>query len=206
MRRVLRVGVARSTPDLTAAIMAAAELPATARRPRVTAAVLRQSVWRTLLAAVAVAQLLLGLAQLVGLDRVGDVSAGEGMHLFDESTAWNVALGIGFAVAALWPRLSGGLVPTLTVFVVVLVGESIVDLVAGRAVMLREASHLVVVVGMVLLWIVFWSTRGRTAPTVATIVHPGESSSADDHAGSSPIPLSTRRRRGVLRIADRHIA
>ncbi len=60
----------------------------------------------------------------------GPTAAG---HLFNESTAWNLALGVGMLWAAFRPRATAGLVPMLAIFVVVLAAYSTHDLLTGAA-------------------------------------------------------------------------
>lgn len=158
--RQIRVRPAGHAPDLTAAILAAHGR--IEPRPRWTPARTTLA-WRTLLTAVALAQLVMGLWEIVAANAHAGMGmmAGEGTHLFNESTAWNLALGVGFGVAAALPRLAGGLLPTLGVFVAVLGVFSLIDVVSGRADVARVSSHLLVVVGMVLLWLVYHRSHGR---------------------------------------------
>ncbi len=86
------------------------------------------------------------------------------VHLFNESSAWNIALGIGFAAAAVWPRLSSGMLPTSAVFVGVLVLVSVVDLLDGQVDLARIGSHTLVAVGMMLLLLVRKGYRSRPGP------------------------------------------
>ncbi|WP_197523112.1 zf-HC2 domain-containing protein [Actinokineospora pegani] len=142
--RLLRVRPVPRVPDLTARILDEAPLPA--RIPGL--------VPRTLLGLVAVAQLGLALAQIFG---TGPSSHGEhgggplSLHLFNESTAWNLALGIGFYWAAWRPRGASGLLPVLTGFVVVLLGYSAHDLITGAAPLSRVLGHALVLAGWLLL-------------------------------------------------------
>ena len=176
--RTLRVRPAVPTPDLTAAVLAAAAATRDRARTR-TGARSWGKTWRWLLGFVALLQVSLGLSELLGLSHMGMTMSSDSVHLFNESTAWNLALGIGFAVAAVRPRLAGGLLPTLGVFVAVLVGVSVVDLINGAADVTRVGSHVVVLVGMALLVIVHRDhvrdpgPRQRTAGGT-TVVTPAE--------------------------------
>jgi predicted anti-sigma-YlaC factor YlaD len=88
LTRTLRVRPAEHTPDLTDQILAAASVPA--GQPR-------RATLRWALGGVAFIQLVLGLAQLLGVDHTGHLAAGDGsQHLFNESTAWNLGLAVGF--------------------------------------------------------------------------------------------------------------
>lgn len=152
LTRSLRLRPATPTPDLADAVLAAAPPP------------VRTDGWyaRGGLAVVAVAQLTLGLSQLLG---VGAGAAGHGEHgpghLFNEGTAWNLALGVGLLWAALRPRAAAGLLPVVAVFVVVLGGFSARDLVTGQATVTRVTSHVILVLALVVLVVV---RRGHRDP------------------------------------------
>ena len=149
LNRVLRVRPATPVPDLHEAILADA--------PQIEPA---QGWWvRGALVCVAVAQVTLGLSQLVGMGttamHVGheDAPAVAG-HLFNESTAWNLALGIGMLWAAFRPRATSGLLPVLAGFVVVLFAYSAHDLVTGAAPVSRVLGHGLLVLGLGLMIVV----------------------------------------------------
>jgi predicted anti-sigma-YlaC factor YlaD len=136
-------------PDLTEAILADAPTIEPAQGWGV----------RGALVCVAVAQVALGLGQLVGMGPTAmHVAHGGGPavagHLFNESTAWNLALGIGMLWAAFRPRATTGLVPVLAGFVVVLFAYSAHDLATGAAPVSRVLGHGLLVIGLVLLIIV----------------------------------------------------
>ncbi|MCS7475431.1 zf-HC2 domain-containing protein [Umezawaea endophytica] len=153
LTRGLRLRPAVDVPDLTDRILAAAPPPPTARTTRG---------WypRAALAGVAVAQLTLGLAQVFGVNNA-DTHAGHGSaHLFNESTAWNLALGLGMLWTALRPRASTGLLPVMAGFVAVLTPFSAHDLIAGTAPLSRITSHAFLVLGLVVLLVVH--RTGRT--------------------------------------------
>jgi predicted anti-sigma-YlaC factor YlaD len=150
--RLLRVRPAVSVPDLTEAIMATAPIPSRGRLSRS----------RVLLGVVGVCQLALAWSQIFGGADVGQTehSVGQGAgHLFNESTAWNLALGVGFYWAAWRPRAAAGLIPAVAGFVVVLLGYSAYDLIAGSATAARVVGHGLVVAGLVLLILVRHSER-----------------------------------------------
>ncbi|MGB3440543.1 MAG: zf-HC2 domain-containing protein [Actinophytocola sp.] len=173
--RLLRVRRAAPVPDLSQAILADAPVIQPAQGWGV----------RGALVCVAVAQVTLGLSQLVGMGRTtlhsehggGPTVAG---HLFNESTAWNLALGIGLLWAAFRPRATTGLVPVLAGFVVVLFAYSTHDLATGAAPVSRVLGHGLLVAGLVLMIIV--NRRHRPpAPELARV--PG----APGHAGADDI-------------------
>jgi predicted anti-sigma-YlaC factor YlaD len=133
-------------------------VPAHARRPpRVVAAApgrTRARVTfglRVTLAAIGLAQFLLGAAQIgyagsAHVHGLGGLGLGSG-HLWHESAAWNLALGAGFAFVALRRTRPSGLLPTLTAFVAVLTVLSAGDILAGKVDGLRLASHAFLVAG-----------------------------------------------------------
>ncbi|WP_328617594.1 zf-HC2 domain-containing protein [Amycolatopsis sp. NBC_00355] len=155
LRRAMLLRPAPRVPDLTASILERTPSPA-------------GDGWgvRIALAVVALAQLGLAFAQLLGT-----ADAHEGMalpgHLAHESGAWNLAVGIGLLTAALRPRTAGGQLPLLTGFVGVLFALSAGDLVTGQVTVARLATHVLVVLGLVLLYAAHRGHRDRTAPLPA---------------------------------------
>lgn len=102
---------------------------------------------RIALATVGFAQFLLGAAQIAGVGAAAHVHVDGAGHLWNESAAWNLALGAGFAFVAFRRTRPSGLVPMLTAFVVVLVLLSAGDTLAGEVGGGRLASHALLVVG-----------------------------------------------------------
>jgi len=205
LTRGLRLRPAVDVPDLTDQILAAAPPPPAARTTRG---------WypRAALAGVAVAQLTLGLAQVFGVNGV-DAHAGHGdtgsTHLFNESTAWNLALGLGMLWTALRPRASTGLLPVMAGFVAVLTPFSAHDLIAGTAPLSRITSHAFLVLGLVVLLVVH--RIGRTPEDGArTTGTNGSPLPVDDDATEntpSPRPDDGRARWRHLRpVSGKHAA
>ncbi|OZD39347.1 hypothetical protein CH252_30600 [Rhodococcus sp. 06-1477-1B] len=153
--RGLRIGAAVRTPDLTSEILAAVGVPIPRGRPqRAVRWVVTDHPWRAVLAVVAIAQLALGATQIFG---IGHDHSGEAMvmgpdamagHLFNESTAWNVAVGVGFLVAAWRPRTTAGLMPVLATFTVLLAAFVITDTISGAVTAERVASHAIIAIGV----------------------------------------------------------
>ncbi|WP_327147176.1 zf-HC2 domain-containing protein [Nocardia sp. NBC_01329] len=137
-------------PDLTDRILAAA--PASRRRwPDI-----RFRVHRVLLACAGAAQLAVAAAQLGGVDfgmtvAHGGHAVGPAAHLLNESTAWTLASGTGFLVAAWRPRAASALLPVVSVFVVVLGGFVVTDWFQDRVTAQRLVSHSPVALGSVVL-------------------------------------------------------
>ncbi|RKT88518.1 Predicted anti-sigma-YlaC factor YlaD, contains Zn-finger domain [Saccharopolyspora antimicrobica] len=155
LTRRLRVRPAEPVPDLVAEVLAAR--PARRRWPGL------------LLGAVAACQLLLGLVQVTGLVELGHGGHAGSMsaHLFNESTAWNLALGVGLLLSALRPRTAAGLLPVLSAFLVVLAGFSVVDLLNDAVPATRLLSHGFLVAGLVLLMVVRREHRDAPKPDAA---------------------------------------
>ncbi len=170
VNRRLRVQRVRELPDLSGPILAGLKRPAAVRRPRMA------TLLRVALAGVALAQLALGLAQLFGLSHMGmNMTAMSGTpgqdHLFNETTAWNIAVGIGLLVAAARPRLARGFLTPLAVFVAVLTLVSIGDILSRQVTVARLESHAFLVLGLVLLFLVDRAAR-KPAPIAGEITRP----------------------------------
>ena len=165
----LRLRPAELAPELAAPVLRAGPV-----RPR------RRLPLRVALVCVAVCQLLLGVAQTTGFGHHDLSHAAMSGHLFNESTAWNLALGIGLLVSAIRPRVSSGLLPVLAAFLVVLSGFSASDLLHGEVPVTRLLSHGFLVLGLVLLLLV--RDDRRPAPTARS----GPEPMPDD--GTNPVP------------------
>lgn len=222
--RALRVRTADPVPDLSVTIGATAaamgltstraERPARRRGPRWWWST---DGWRIALAVLAIAQLLLGTAQLFGIGAIGHgdhAMAGMGPgpsddHLFNESSAWNVAIGAGFAAAAMLPRLAAGLLPMLLVFLGVLTVVSASDLLRGDVTAGRVATHLLVVAGVLVLWRVHRCYRrsplpGQRQAGLDDVLHRSDGAAIGD-PGVGPDAVDGRRGRW-LRPAGRRAA
>lgn len=147
-------------PDLAATITAGIALPA--RR-----VVRRRYLLRAALVLVGIAQLGIGLPELLG-DSVGMAMAAHATH---EAGAWNLAIGVAFLGAALVPRRVAGLIPLLGTFTVVLAVVSIRDLADGAVTVARLATHLAILVGLILL--ISLDRAQRALPPLRPSAHPG---------------------------------
>ncbi|PRY44596.1 putative anti-sigma-YlaC factor YlaD [Umezawaea tangerina] len=177
--RGLRIRPAVEVPDLTAQILAATPPPLP--RPRTT----RGWYPRMVLAGIGVAQLTLGLAQVFSTGGT-DVHAAHGSpHLFNESTAWNLALGLGMLWTALRPKASTGLLPVMAGFVTVLTLFSTHDLITGTATLARITTHLFLVLGLVVLLIVH---RTRHTPEDGARTTTNTDSPLDIDTDNTPTP------------------
>ncbi|MGW3961863.1 zf-HC2 domain-containing protein [Amycolatopsis sp. NPDC005003] len=179
LRRAMLLRPAPPVPDLTAAILERTPAPSGERWGR-----------RIALAVVAIAQLGLAFAELLG------TAGGHSAHLGHESGAWNLAVGIGLLTAALLPRTAGGQLPLLTGFVGVLLVLSAGDLAAGQVTLSRLSTHLLVVLGLALLYAVHRDQRDRGAPLPAATADDGAATSGstvDAPAPGRPRPRPSRR-------------
>lgn len=114
--------------------------------------------WRRwLLAAVGVTQLGLAGAQALGWDLGAPHTTDE--HVLNESTAWSAALGAVMLAAAIRPAVAAGLAGVLIVFVVVLAGYAVGDLMSAAVTPGRILSHLPAVAGAVLAVLVWLRDR-----------------------------------------------
>ncbi|MEV4310645.1 zf-HC2 domain-containing protein [Actinocrispum sp. NPDC049592] len=139
LTRRVRVRPVTPTPDLVGAVLAEA-------KPR------RRPVVRFALAGIGLLQLLLAVAQLFGTD-VHNHAILTG-HLIDEGVAWNLALGLAMLAAAWQPRRATGLLPAVAVFVAALAVFSIIDAATVGVPGTRVLSHLPLLVGVALLYLV----------------------------------------------------
>lgn len=201
LSRELRVREAAAVPDLRDSIMEYAP-PLDDTR----------GWWpRVLLGGIAVAQIGLALSQMVGAgtaeDHLQHGAAPVASHFFNESTAWNLALGIGLFWAAFRPRATSGLLPVLAGFVVVLLGYSMHDLITGTAPVLRVVGHGLLVVALCLLIVVNRRTR-EPAPGGADALGADSSAKSGESHDPAPQPAASdgAKPRSPLRPAGRHHA
>jgi predicted anti-sigma-YlaC factor YlaD len=203
LTRSLRLRSAVDVPDLTADVLAA--VPPV---PQVAPAT-RGWYWRMGLAGVAVAQFTLGLAQVFHVDTAATHSGHAGgeqvsTHLFNESTAWNLALGLGMLWTALRPRATSGMLPVMAGFVAVLVPFSAHDLIAGTAPISRITSHAFLVLGLLLLVVVHRTHRAPEDGTPATSLPGSQRIDIDDDSDARPEqPTDKRGGWGHLRPVSR---
>ncbi|MCO1597927.1 zf-HC2 domain-containing protein [Micromonospora sp. RHAY321] len=141
-------------PDLTAAVLAAVAADAARRSPAAVRQARRQ-VLRVAVAVAAVAQLAIALPILL---------AGLGVsvdpHTSREMASFDVALAVGFALAAWRPERARAFLPVALVLAVCLAGTSAVDIANSTTALVHEVGHLAAVVQAGLLW-----ALGRTGET-----------------------------------------
>jgi predicted anti-sigma-YlaC factor YlaD len=145
--RLTRVRLAEPEPDLVEAVLAAD--PPRSVRTRAAGAV------RLALGGLGVGQAALaisGIAAAAGHDHGAvELAGGSAEHLIHESSAWNLAIGVAFLLAATGSRRVTGLVPVLGAFIAALAVLSVLDLVGGRVEVERLLGHGLALAGLVLL-------------------------------------------------------
>lgn len=135
-------------PDLTARVLAAvAADPVLAARTPAAVRAARRQVLRVAVAVAAVAQLAIALPVLLaGLGVAADPHTGREMASFD------VALAVGFALAAWRPERARAFLPVALVLALCLAGTSAVDIANSTTALVHEIGHLAAVVQAGLLW------------------------------------------------------
>ncbi|MFD6062466.1 zf-HC2 domain-containing protein [Rhodococcus wratislaviensis] len=206
LSRGLSVRAAHKTPDLTVDILAAVGVDVP-RSPlqRATRWVGRDHRWRAALIALGIMQVTLGLTQLLGVDAamVGHShtatpgAASMSTHLFNESTAWNLAVGVGFVVAGIRTHATTGLLPVLTVFTAVLTVFVVTDSISGNVTASRIASHAIIAAGVLVTVVVHRRYRDEYRPPPRRAAPPAH------EGGELQLPPGAKygRRRGHLRDA-----
>ena len=118
--------------------------------------------WRSLrvargaLVAVAVGQLIISVPALFfGSDR------GSPIHVAHEMGAFDMALAVGFLLAAWRPTRAQGMRALVGCAALLLVATAVIDLLAGRTTPSDELPHLLAVAG----WLLLWRISGLVSPT-----------------------------------------
>jgi predicted anti-sigma-YlaC factor YlaD len=201
LSRALRVRQAPAVPDLSATILEMAAPPLSTR-----------GWWaRIALIAVAAAQIGLALTQVLGVAAPGNhghTGLAGAEHLFNESTAWNLALGIGLLWAAFRARVTSGLIPVLGGFVALLGMYSVHDLIAGTAPVSRVVQHGLLLIALGLLIVINrWYQDPAPGHGEALEDVPHDYTAPADAGPGEPAPgRGSASRRGPLRPAGRHRA
>nr|WP_042190189.1 zf-HC2 domain-containing protein [Kibdelosporangium sp. MJ126-NF4]CEL19151.1 hypothetical membrane protein [Kibdelosporangium sp. MJ126-NF4]CTQ95048.1 hypothetical membrane protein [Kibdelosporangium sp. MJ126-NF4] len=181
LNRRVRVREFVATPDLVAAVLTEAQ-------PR------RRPMARLALAGIGLVQLLLAVGQLFG---TSDAHATHGValtpHLISEGAAWNLALGLAMLAAAWQTRRASGLLPAVGVFVAALVVFSVIDLATVGVPASRLLSHIPLVAGVALLYLVQREHKrgGDSTPTAGD--------SEDESSTQAPATPADDRRAGPSR-------
>ncbi|MEV0806605.1 zf-HC2 domain-containing protein [Micromonospora sp. NPDC050200] len=135
-------------PDLTARVLAAvAADPVLAGRTPAAVRAARRQVLRVAVAVAAVAQLAIALPILLaGLGVAADP------HTSREMASFDVALAVGFALAAWRPERARAFLPVALVLALCLAATSVVDIANSTTALVHEIGHLAAVVQAGLLW------------------------------------------------------
>ncbi|GIE92287.1 zf-HC2 domain-containing protein [Actinoplanes regularis] len=201
VNRLTRTAKVPDVPDLSAAILAA--LPPAAKSMR--SAGPAEPRWRRLpvegllwvaLALVGAVQIILGLAQIGGASGAGHVHLGGSVagHVWNESAAWNVAVGAGYLFIALRRTRPVGLVPMLTAFVGMLLLLSVNDLTGGRVDVARLVGHGFVIAGYLLVVALSRGVGGSMRPPGSRV---GTGWRFDGGAGDEESEAQVARRPGL---------
>jgi predicted anti-sigma-YlaC factor YlaD len=157
--RVRAVGV----PDLTGQILAAvADERRTARAERAAAACGIRQILRLAVGIAAAVQLLLALPVLFGV--------GVDPHASREMASFDIAVAVGFALAAWRPERARAFVPVAFVLAACLVVTSGLDVAGGATRLAHEVGHLAALAQAGLLWAL---GRRSAPPAAATRPAPG---------------------------------
>lgn len=133
--------MADETDRILEAVVADRAASRSVRRPRLA---------RAGLAVAALAQFLIIIPALV----FGHAGVDVPVHAARELGAFNLALAVGFAVAALRPAHARGMRPLVGVATACLVLLAVIDTVNGQTNLLAEVPHVIAVIGLVLLHLV----------------------------------------------------
>jgi predicted anti-sigma-YlaC factor YlaD len=136
-----------TVPERSADILAAVRRDRAARSPSAVAG----RVARAGLAVLAVAQMATALFEL---------TAGTGAHSLRDLGAFQLALAVGFLVAAVRPTTAPGLLPTAAALALCLLAVVGLDIAAGQTTSAGEATHTTELLGVALVWLI---ARGHPA-------------------------------------------
>lgn len=153
LHRRARINPAPSPTDRTDEIFARLDAQGVVRTP----APSRARDVRILLVFVALLQLAVAVPMLLG--RIPGLDGHTARHI----GAFTVAVGAGFAYVAWRPRAAPGLLPVVTVLVVMLLATSVVDVARGvESVVAELTEHAAEIIGLALVWLLARSSARRT--------------------------------------------
>lgn len=141
-------------PDLTAPILAAVAGDRAARATPVIEQ--RRRILRLALGLSAAVQLAMAIPMLLGLQEVG--------HTTREAASFDIALAVGFALAARWPDRARAFVPVAFVLAGCLTLTSASDIAEGATLFAHEVAHLAALAQAGLLWALSRYTPPTSAP------------------------------------------
>jgi len=146
VEEVTRVMLAQASeaPDLTAPILATVRADAQTTLASLATRRRRRSLMRVALGLTAVLQLAMALPILLGL---GDIA-----HISREAASFDIAVAVGFTLAAWRPGLARAFVPVAFVLAGCLMLSSALDILDGAARFAHETSHVAALAQAALLW------------------------------------------------------
>jgi predicted anti-sigma-YlaC factor YlaD len=154
-----------AVPDLTAPILAAAAAErAAALRAARRQAVGRRQILRAALGVTAAVQVLLALPAL--LAGVGELHTGR------EAASFDIALAVGFALAAWRPERARAFVPVAFVLAACLIVTSVFDVADGMTALAHEIGHAAALAQAGLLWALSRTATVSREPGHAVTVGP----------------------------------
>lgn len=141
------------TPDLTVSVLEAVRAADNAARAK---ALARARVLRWAVGIAAIAQLVLAVPALLAATGFTDLPA---VHASREMASFDIAVAVGFLLAAIRPERARAFVPVACVLALCLAVTSGIDMAAGATALADETGHIVAAVQAVLLW-----ALGRSQP------------------------------------------
>jgi predicted anti-sigma-YlaC factor YlaD len=90
--------------------------------------------------------------------------SGANEHMSRHLGVFTAALAVGFVYTALRPRRVGGLLPVAAVISVGLVVTAVIDVTAGHTPIAGETTHILEIVGLVIMWLLTRYERPRADP------------------------------------------
>ncbi|HEX8628216.1 MAG TPA: hypothetical protein VF755_08605, partial [Catenuloplanes sp.] len=113
----------------------------------------------------ALAQLVLAVQVLVGgVDLPGGFAVGADPHTSREMASFDVALAVGFALAAYRPERARAIVPMALVLAACLAVTTALDVANSSTALMYEVGHLVTIAQAGLLWALSRTSAASTTP------------------------------------------
>lgn len=139
-----------TTPDLTENVLAAvADNRRQTTREQLAIRAGRRRLLRWAVGVAAIVQLCLAVPALLTAAGVSEVSA---IHTSREMASFDIAVAVGFLLAAIRPERAKAFVPVAAVLAVCLGATSFLDVTTGLTGLVDEAGHMVALVQAGLLW------------------------------------------------------
>ncbi|RCW41037.1 putative anti-sigma-YlaC factor YlaD [Halopolyspora algeriensis] len=193
--RSVRLLPAEPGPDVTASVLPAWQ-PRRLDRLRGRAGRRLRMVLRGMLALVAAVQLLVALLQLTGMGvsvHTGPAFRGTMPHISHETGAWNAAIAVALGWVALRAHHATAHLPVLLSFACVLFGLSGFDLVLDNVSTARVASHLPILLGVLLVAGLAVLRSEESGPDIPQARRPEQSTDIDGDEAPEPVVLRRRR-------------